>query len=64
MTSLPLISIPTVALFFAEVRGFSKLYDNVHESPLGTNALTSSRSLCYLVVVVDALSEQSVVSLW
>lgn len=33
--SLPWISIPTVALFFAEVRGYSKLYDNVDESPLG-----------------------------
>lgn len=36
LTSLPWISIPTVALFFAEVRGYSKLYDNVGESPLGT----------------------------
>ncbi|CAK6964527.1 lathosterol oxidase-like [Scomber scombrus] len=35
MTSLPWISIPTVALFFAEVRGYSKLYDRVDESPLG-----------------------------
>ncbi|XP_046899265.1 lathosterol oxidase [Hypomesus transpacificus] len=35
ITSLPVISIPTVALFFAEVRGYSKLYDNVNESPLG-----------------------------
>lgn len=35
LTSLPWISIPTVALFFAEVRGHSKLYDNVNESPLG-----------------------------
>ncbi|KAI9536041.1 Lathosterol oxidase [Dissostichus eleginoides] len=35
MTSLPVISIPTVALFFYEVRGYSKLYDNVHDSPLG-----------------------------
>lgn len=33
--SLPYISIPTVALFFAEVRGYSKLYDSVDESPLG-----------------------------
>ncbi|KTG32926.1 hypothetical protein cypCar_00049819 [Cyprinus carpio] len=32
--SLPWISIPTVALFFAEVRGYSKLYDRVDESPL------------------------------
>lgn len=35
MTSLPCISVPTVALFFAEVRGFSKLYDSVDDSPLG-----------------------------
>ncbi|XP_034054661.1 lathosterol oxidase-like, partial [Gymnodraco acuticeps] len=34
MTSLPVISLPTVALFFYEVRGYSKLYDNVHDSPL------------------------------
>lgn len=35
MTSLPWISIPTVALFFAEVRGYSKLYDNVDDYHLG-----------------------------
>lgn len=35
MTSLPVISIPTVALFFTEVRGYSKLYDHVADSPLG-----------------------------
>nr|XP_023669396.1 lathosterol oxidase isoform X2 [Paramormyrops kingsleyae] len=35
MSSLPWISIPTVALFLAEVRGYSKLYDNVNESPFG-----------------------------
>lgn len=35
MTSLPWISIPTVALFFAEVRGYSKLYDSISECPLG-----------------------------
>ncbi|KPP79385.1 lathosterol oxidase-like [Scleropages formosus] len=35
MSSLPWISIPTVALFFAEVRGYSKLYGNDSESPLG-----------------------------
>lgn len=35
MTSLPWISIPTVALFFAEVRGYSKLYDNIADCPLG-----------------------------
>uniref|UniRef100_A0A8C6SFQ6 Sterol-C5-desaturase n=1 Tax=Neogobius melanostomus TaxID=47308 RepID=A0A8C6SFQ6_9GOBI len=27
LTSLPCISVPTVALFFAEVRGYSRLYD-------------------------------------
>lgn len=35
LTSLPWISLPTVALFFAEVRGYSKLYDSVGDSPLG-----------------------------
>ncbi|XP_006642354.1 lathosterol oxidase [Lepisosteus oculatus] len=35
LSSLPWISIPTVALFFAEVRGFSKLYDNISDSPYG-----------------------------
>ncbi|CAN9498704.1 unnamed protein product [Ophioblennius macclurei] len=29
------MSFPTVALFFLEVRGHSKLYDNVSDSPLG-----------------------------
>lgn len=38
MTSLPWISIPTVALFFAEVRGYSKLYDNIADCPLGESA--------------------------
>lgn len=52
MTSLPWISIPTVALFFAEVRGYSKLYDRVDESPLGElmNVLTNSQLLCSLVI--------------
>lgn len=35
MTSLPVISLPTVALFFAEIRGYSKLYDNISGSPMG-----------------------------
>ncbi|RUS78846.1 hypothetical protein EGW08_013388 [Elysia chlorotica] len=33
--SVPLMSIPTVAIFFAEVRGYSKLYDNVADTRLG-----------------------------
>ncbi|KAK3585078.1 hypothetical protein CHS0354_004267 [Potamilus streckersoni] len=33
--SVPLMSIPTVALFFIEVRGHSKLYDNVTDTRLG-----------------------------
>ncbi|XP_028666161.1 lathosterol oxidase [Erpetoichthys calabaricus] len=33
--SVPWISLPTVALFFAEVRGYSKLYDNIEDSPYG-----------------------------
>ncbi|XP_043077917.1 lathosterol oxidase [Puntigrus tetrazona] len=40
--SLPWISVPTVALFFAEVRGYSKLYDSVDESPLGWSGLIFS----------------------
>ncbi|XP_058050361.1 lathosterol oxidase [Ahaetulla prasina] len=35
VSSLPLISIPTVAIFFAEVRGYSKLYSNIGDSPYG-----------------------------
>ncbi|XP_005986182.1 lathosterol oxidase [Latimeria chalumnae] len=35
MLSLPWISIPTVAIFFAEVRGYSRLYDNIEDSPYG-----------------------------
>ncbi|XP_069752198.1 lathosterol oxidase [Narcine bancroftii] len=35
MQSLPWISIPTVGLFFAEIRGYSKLYDNIEDSPYG-----------------------------
>ncbi|RXM93457.1 Lathosterol oxidase [Acipenser ruthenus] len=35
MQSLPWISLPTVALFFAEIRGYSKLYDSVDDSPYG-----------------------------
>uniref|UniRef100_A0AAY5EJ86 Fatty acid hydroxylase domain-containing protein n=1 Tax=Electrophorus electricus TaxID=8005 RepID=A0AAY5EJ86_ELEEL len=41
-TSILSNSIPTVALFFAEVRGYSKLYDNVSESPLGWPGLVFS----------------------
>ncbi|XP_077162253.1 lathosterol oxidase [Paroedura picta] len=33
--SLPWISIPTIAIFFAEVRGYSRLYDNIEDSPYG-----------------------------
>ncbi|XP_072886107.1 lathosterol oxidase [Hemitrygon akajei] len=35
MQSLPWISIPTVGLFFAEIRGYSKLYDSITDSPYG-----------------------------
>lgn len=57
MTSLPWISIPTVALFFAEVRGYSKLYDSVDDSPLGQlkNILTSCQLFCNLVVSMKFL---------
>lgn len=33
--SLPWISIPTVSLFLLEVRGYSKLYDDIGEFPIG-----------------------------
>ncbi|XP_063167067.1 lathosterol oxidase isoform X2 [Candoia aspera] len=33
--SLPWMGLPTVAIFFAEVRGYSKLYDNVGDSSCG-----------------------------
>ncbi|XP_067910184.1 lathosterol oxidase isoform X2 [Heterodontus francisci] len=35
LNSMPWMSIPTVALFFAEVRGYSKLYDNIEDSSYG-----------------------------
>ncbi|XP_066495890.1 lathosterol oxidase [Tiliqua scincoides] len=35
LSALPWMSIPTVAIFFAEVRGYSKLYDNIGDSPYG-----------------------------
>ncbi|GFN85370.1 sterol-c5-desaturase (erg3 delta-5-desaturase homolog)-like [Plakobranchus ocellatus] len=33
--SVPFMSIPTVGIFFLEVRGYSKLYDNVADTRLG-----------------------------
>ncbi|XP_001380248.2 lathosterol oxidase isoform X1 [Monodelphis domestica] len=33
--ALPWISIPTVAIFLAEIRGYSKLYDRIEDSPYG-----------------------------
>ncbi|KAG8141549.1 hypothetical protein E2320_007160 [Naja naja] len=35
VSALPLISIPTVAIFFAEVRGYSKLYSNIEDTLYG-----------------------------
>lgn len=35
------MSFPTVALFFWEVRGYSKLYDNISESSLGGFVFTA-----------------------
>ncbi|XP_019402602.1 PREDICTED: lathosterol oxidase [Crocodylus porosus] len=40
--SLPWISLPTVALFFAEVRGYSKLYGNIEDSPYGWSGVILS----------------------
>lgn len=36
--SIPLMSIPTVALFYLEVKGYSKLYDDVSDNRLGKNS--------------------------
>lgn len=33
--SVPIMSIPTISIFFLEVRGYSKLYDNVSDSKSG-----------------------------
>ena len=35
VTSIFWMSFPTVAFFFAEIRGYSKLYDNISVSPSG-----------------------------
>ncbi|XP_044134232.1 lathosterol oxidase [Bufo gargarizans] len=35
LKSMPWISVPTVGLFLAEVRGYSRLYDNIDSSPYG-----------------------------
>ncbi|CAN2388141.1 Belongs to the sterol desaturase family [Pristimantis euphronides] len=35
LKSMPWMSVPTVGLFFAEVRGYSRLYDNIDSSPYG-----------------------------
>lgn len=42
LASVPWISIPTVALFFLEVRGYSKLYDRVDDSPIGKQIIDRS----------------------
>lgn len=57
MTSLPWISIPTVALFFAEVRGYSKLYDNVDDNQLGKSASVDTATGCQATcsLIVDSL---------
>ncbi|XP_067675337.1 lathosterol oxidase-like [Haliotis asinina] len=41
-TSIPFMSIPTVALFFLEVRGYSKLYDSMQDTSLGWIGVFSS----------------------
>lgn len=35
ITSIFWMSFPTVALFFWEIRGYSKLYDNINETSNG-----------------------------
>lgn len=57
MTSLPWISIPTVALFFAEVRGYSKLYDNVNDYQLGKSVSNKTARGCEMTcrITVNSL---------
>lgn len=37
--SLPWISIPTISLFLLELRGYSKLYDDIGDFPSGEQIL-------------------------
>lgn len=46
------MSFPTVALFFWEVKGYSKLYDNISESSLGE---TTDPDQVQLKIVVSHL---------
>ena len=36
--SVPFMAIPTLVLFILEVRGYSKLYDNISDTKFGKNA--------------------------
>lgn len=42
LKSIPLMSLPTCAMFFLEVRGYSKLYDNVQDTRLGWTGVVGS----------------------
>ncbi|XP_064617943.1 lathosterol oxidase-like [Liolophura sinensis] len=42
VNSLPLMSIPTTAMFYLEVRGYSKLYDNVQDTEAGWYGVVGS----------------------
>lgn len=44
--SLPWISIPTVSLFLLELRGYSKLYDDIGDFPNGEWIPGGSKSTC------------------
>ena len=35
--SVPFMAIPTILLFILEVRGYSKLYDNINDTRFGKN---------------------------
>ncbi|XP_029029146.1 lathosterol oxidase-like [Betta splendens] len=51
LMSLPWINFPTVVLFSAKVRGYSKLYDSISDSPLGWPGLFLS--LTFYVFFTD-----------
>jgi len=54
VTSIFWMSFPTVALFFAEIRGYSKLYDSISESPSG-QTYTRTQGTCRLTEALQIL---------
>ena len=54
--SIPLMSLPTVAVFMFEVRGYSKLYDDVYYLQLGKRQISS---LGFSVLYQKCLARQN-----